>query len=94
MRKILVMLLLVLGLTFIYNPQNNSGFVYFNNTTENYIILIDPSTNLLRYYRGIPDGEERADRGLEIWIQDKVNKGLPFKSMIIPFRQQQQKQMR
>ena len=88
---LMLMLMLMLGLTFIYNPQTNSGFVYLNNTTEHVIILIDPSSNVLRYYRGIPDREERADKGLEAWIQDKVNKGLPFKSMIIPFRQQQQR---
>jgi len=86
MRKLILIAMLMLGLTFIYNPQTNSGFVYLNNTTENIIILIDPSTNLLRYYTGVPAGEERADRGMEVWLQDKVNKGLPFKSMIIPFR--------
>lgn len=87
----MLMLMLMLGLTFIYNPQTNSGFVYLNTVNDNVIILIDPSTNLLRYYRGVPAGEERADQGMEIWLQDKVNKGLPFKSMIIPFRQQQQR---
>jgi len=90
MKKLLVMLLLVLGLTFIYNPQNNSGFVYINADSANWIILVDGNMNILRYYRANFTVEERLDQGIELWIRDKVDKGLPFKSMIIPFRSQQQ----
>lgn len=90
MKKLLVTLLLILGLTFIYNPQNNAGFVYINDDNSNWIILVDGNMNILRYYRAVSHSEERADRGLDHWIQDKLNKGLPFKSLIVPFRQQQQ----
>jgi hypothetical protein len=90
MRKLMTVLVLMLGLTFIYNAQSNSGFVYINADPANWIILVDSNMNVLRYYRATVTGEERLDYGLEAWIQDKVNKGLPFKSMIIPFRQQQQ----
>ena len=89
MKKLLVTLVLMLGLTFIYNPQSNSGFVYINSDPANWIILVDANMNVLRYYKASISGEERLDYGIEAWIQDKVNKGLPFKSIIIPFRSQQ-----
>ena len=91
MKKILVMLLLMLGLTFIYNPQTNVGFVYVNDSPDNYIILVDPGVNALRYYKGVSAGEQRLDYGFDAWLKDKVNKGLPFKSSIVPFEQQYQK---
>jgi len=88
MKKLFVMLLLMLGITFIYNPQTNMGFVYMNATDANYIILVDNQTNVLRYYRGVLDGEEGLVSGYNNWLQDKINKGLPFKSTIAPFRKQ------
>ena len=91
MRKLMLIAMLMLGLTFIYNPQNNTGFVYINNDPSNWIVIIDPSTNSLIYYRAMPTGTERLDQGIEAWIRDKVDKGMPFKSMIIPFKPQQQR---
>ncbi len=88
MKKIFVMVMLMLGITFIYNPQTNMGFVYMNATDANYIILVDNQTNVLRYYKGIPAGEEGLERGFQVWLQDKIDKGLPFKSTIAPFRKQ------
>jgi len=88
MKKMLVMLLLMFGITFIYNPQTNVGFVYVNDSLDNYIILVDPGVNVLRYYKGVPAGEQRLDYGFDAWLKDKVNKGLPFKSSIIPWGQQ------
>lgn len=85
------MVLLLLGLTFIYNPQTDSGFVYFNNAAEHCIIIIDPSTKSLIYFTGIPTITERMDQGLEKWLKDKIDKGLPFKSMIIPFKYEQKR---
>ena len=64
MKKTLVMLLLMLGLTFIYNPQTNTGFVYINAADYNFIILVDNQTNVLRYYRAIPYQEEGLVSGL------------------------------
>ncbi len=88
MRKILVMVMLMLGITFIYNPQNNIGFVYMNASDFNYIILVDNQTNVLRYYRGVLETEEGLASGFQVWLQDKINKGLPFKSTIAPFKKQ------
>jgi len=88
MKKTLVMLMLMLGITFIYNPQTNVGFVYMNNADANYIILVDNQTNVLRFYKGVPDGEQRLDTGFNVWLQDKIDKGLPFKSTIAPFQKQ------
>ena len=85
MKKTLVMLLLMLGITFIYNPQTNSGFVYLNNETENYIILVDANSNVMRSYKAVPAGEIRLDLGFNAWLQDKISKGFPFKSVIIPY---------
>jgi len=92
MRKILLMLL-VLGITFIYNPETNIGFVYVNDATFNAIILVDSHSNILRYYRGVPFQEERLDQGFDSWLRDKVQKGMPFKSVIVPYRQQEQKRI-
>lgn len=86
MKKIFALLVLI-GLTFIYNPVSNTGFVYVNNVAENYIILVDHS-NVLRYYKGVISVEERLDTGYEKWLRDKIEKGLPFKSAIIPYQQQ------
>jgi len=91
MKKILVTWLLLLGLTFIYNAQTNSGFVYYNNSSENFIILVDTSTNSLVYFRGVPDGVEKLDTGFEKWLKDRVDKGMPFKSMVIPFKYEQKR---
>ena len=87
MKKIFALLVLI-GLTFIYNPATNTGFVYVNAASENFIILVDGNSNVLRYYKGVVFHEERLETGLDIWLRDKVEKGLPFKSSIIPFRQQ------
>ena len=92
MKKMLAMLLLVFGITFIYNPETNTGFVYMNDANYNAIIMVDPHSNLLRYYRGTIYFEERLDYGFDVWMKDKVQKGLPFKSLIYPYRQQQQEQ--
>lgn len=91
MRKLIVMLMLVLGLTFIYNPQSNVGFVYVNDSPYNWIILVDVNSNVLRYYQGIPGVEERLDYGFDRWLKDKVDKEFPFKSSIIPFPGQQKR---
>ena len=88
MKKTLATLLVLIGLTFIYNPASNTGFVYVNTATENYIILVDSNSHVLRYYKALPSGEERLDTGFEKWLQDKINKGMPFKSAIIPYSQQ------
>lgn len=92
MKKWLAMLLLVLGLTFIYNPATNVGYVYINDETSNYIILVDSSSNTMRSYRGVLVHEYRLDQTFETWLRDKVNKGMPFKSIISPYRSQQQQQ--
>jgi len=96
MKKFLIMLMLMLGLTFIYNPQTNTGFVYYNTAQENYIIIVDNTTNVLRYYKGVIEGEEGLQSGFENWMRDKIQKGMPFKSVIVPYRspQEQQKQWR
>ncbi len=94
MKKILVFVILMLGLTFIYNPRNNSGFVYINNDTYNWIILVDVDSNVLRYYRAAPAGEERLDYGYDKWLRDKVEKGMPFKSVISPYPNQQLQEKR
>jgi hypothetical protein len=91
MKKIIVMLMLVLGLTFIYNPQTNVGFVYVNDSPSNWIILVDVNSNVLRYYQAVPGVEERLDYGFDRWLKDKVDKGFPFKSTIIPFPGQQKR---
>jgi len=91
MKKVLVLWLLLLGLTFIYNAQTNSGFVYYNNSSENFIILIDTGTNSLVYFKGVQTGVEKLDTGFDKWLKDKVDKGMPFKSMVIPFNFEQQK---
>ena len=91
MRKLIMMLMLVLGLTFFYNPQTNIGFVYVNDSPSNWIILVDVNSNVLRYYQAIPGVEERLDYGFDIWLKDKLDKGLPFKSTIIPFPQQKRR---
>ena len=87
MKKILALLVLI-GLTFIYNPATNTGFVYINEATYNCIILVDNQTNVLRYYKGVPFLEEGLANGFSAWLKDKVDKDLPFKSAIIPFKQQ------
>lgn len=79
------MLLVVLGITFIYNPRTNTGFVYINNSPDNYIIIVDNDSNALRYYKGFVSGEERLDYGFDKWLRDKLDKGMPFKSVIIPY---------
>jgi len=90
MKKTIVMLFLMLGITFIYNPQTNVGFVYINDADFNGIIMVDTSTNVLRYYKAVIFHEERMN--FDKWLQDKVDKGFPFKSSIIPFgRQYEQK---
>lgn len=88
MKSRLALLLVLIGLTFIFNPQTNTGFVYNNAADYNCIIIVDNNSNVLRYYKGIVFYEERLESGFSVWLQDKVNKGLPFKSSIIPFRQQ------
>lgn len=89
--KKLLMLLLMLGLTFIYNPQTNIGFVYFNDASFNAIIIVDSTTNVLRYYQGVQYLEERLDLGFDAWLKDKIQKGMPFKSLIVPYRPLEQK---
>ncbi len=91
MRKILVMLLLLLGISFIYNPETETGFVYINSDVANWIILVDSHGNVLRYYKAFIQSEERLDLGFDSWLKDKIQKGMPFKSLIIPYRQQGQK---
>jgi hypothetical protein len=88
MKSRLALLLVLIGLTFIYNPQTNTGFVYLNEADYNCIIIVDNNTDVLRYYKGVVFYEERLKSGFSTWLQDKVDKGLPFKSAIIPFRQQ------
>lgn len=83
--KKLAILLIVLGITFIYNPRTNTGFVYMNDADFNAIIIVDSSTDVLRYYRGVPYLEEKLGSGYENWLRDKINKGLPFKSVIVPY---------
>ena len=90
MKKLLIMLLLVLGLTFIYNPSTRVGYVYVNNEPYNYIILMDPHSNTMRSYRGTIAQEWKLDEGFDAWMRDKVEKGMPFEAIITPFRQQQQ----
>lgn len=87
MKKILALLILI-GLTFIYNPVTNTGFVYVNSADYNCIILVDNQTNVLRYYKGVPFFEEGLASGFSAWLKDKINKDLPFKSAIIPYKQQ------
>ena len=82
------MLLLMLGVTFIYNPQTNVGFVYMNEANFNAIILVDPSSGVLRYYKGVSYHEESLATGWDAWLRDKQDKGFPFKSSIVPFQQQ------
>jgi len=94
MKKFLLMWMLMLGLTFIYNPNTNYGFVYLNNSSDNYVIIVDENMNVLRYYKGIVSGEERLDHGMDKWLKDKMDKGLPFRGVIVPFQQQQQKRLR
>jgi hypothetical protein len=84
MRKAWVMFLLLIGLTFIYNPQTESGFAYINNSQDNYIIIVDPSTNTLYYFKGVYDSKERMDEGMDKWMKDKIKKVFPFKSYITP----------
>jgi len=91
MKKLLSIWLLLLGLTFIYNAQTNSGFVYYTSSPENFIILVDTSTNSLVYFKGVPAGVERLDTGFDKWLKDKMDKGMPFKSMVIPFKFEQQR---
>lgn len=91
MKKTTVIWILLLGLTFIYNAQTNSGFVYYNNSTENLIILVDTSTNSLTYFKGVKSGVEKLDTSFEKWLKDKVDKGMPFKSMVIPFNYEQKR---
>ncbi len=86
--KTLAMLLVLIGLTFIYNPATNTGFVYVNAVDYNCIIIVDNQTNVLRYYKGVPFQEEGLVSGFSVWLKDKVDKGMPFKSAIIPYKQQ------
>jgi len=92
MKKILLIYVLMLGLTFIYNPKNGVGFVYINSDTNNWIIIVDADMNVLRYYKAEAFTEKIMDETLESWLKDKIDKGLPFKSQIVPFRQQQQQE--
>jgi len=94
MRKSILMFMLVLGLTFIYNPRTNSGYVYINQDPSHWIIIVDENRGIMQYYLATPNVHEDLGYGLEAWIRDKVDKGMPFKSMIIPFRYQQQDQKR
>lgn len=90
MKKILVAYMLMLGLTFIYNPANGVGFVYLNQDIDNWIIIVDANMNVLRYYRAEFETEKKLDSSIDQWLRDKVEKGMPFKSQIIPYRSQQQ----
>ena len=91
MKKSLIMLLLVLGLTFIYNPDNNRGFVYYNQDKDNWIIIVDQHNNVLAYFRGVFSARENLQQGFDLWMKDKVEKGLPFKSIISPYGPEQKR---
>jgi hypothetical protein len=88
MKKTLGILFILIGLTFIYNPKTNIGFVYQNAADFNAIIIVDNDTNVMRYYRGVPYNEEGLENGFPAWLKDKMDKGMPFKSAIIPYKQQ------
>lgn len=85
--KQIAMLLVMIGLTFIFNPRTNIGFVYDNAADFNAIIIVDNNTNVMRYYKGVPYMEEGLVTGFDVWLKDKVDKGYPFKSSIIPYKQ-------
>jgi len=86
MKKILLAMALF-GITVILNPQTNSGFVYINTVDYNVLILVDQNTNTMRYYKGVPFAEEGLDKGFNIWLKDKIDKGFPFTGVIVPYRQ-------
>ena len=66
----LTMLLIILGLTFLYNPQAGMGVVYVNNHTGNGVILIDPSTNTMTVYEAKPIRVEKMNTGFETWLNN------------------------
>ncbi len=90
MKKLLVMLLM-LGLTVIYNPDSNRGFVYYNQDKDNWIIIVDQQYNVLVYFKGVFVQRENLQQGFDHWMKDKVEKGLPFKSIIIPYGPEQKR---
>jgi|GEM_PF-4297807 len=92
MRKILVMSLLLLGVVFIYNPYSNSGFVYYDNAPFNTMIIVDQAHNVLVYQKGVSFFQESLNLGFDNWLRNKVQTGVPFTSVIVPNRQQNQQQ--
>jgi hypothetical protein len=95
MKNLMTLLLLIFGLTFIYNPVTGVGFVYVNDADFNAVIIADPTTNTMHYFKGVPYFQERMDTGMQKWLADKQLKGFPFKSNITPYQlyQDQQKRM-
>ena len=89
MNKRLLLAMVILGLTFIYNSSMDTGFVFVNNSASNAIILVDPSTNSLNFYEGNFAGTQRADQGIEKWLDSMMKGGWNFKSSIIPYTQKQ-----
>ncbi len=89
MKKLLMLVVVFLGLTFLYNPSTNVGFVFVNDSENNAIVLVDPGSNSLNFYAGNFIGTERMDKGLDVWLDNMMKGGWNFKSTISPFTKKQ-----